>query len=208
MNTAIQIGSDTKRLDSPASFQINVTAGRLLLGGTPIDLPPKAFSVLRYLTERAGQLVTKEELLREIWSDVNVEEAVLKVAVCQIRRALDDPSREPRFIETAHRRGYRFIGNVEPAPNVTMAARSAGNGPVRIISEGEATLAKEASRVLLSRLRGGGLLQLRVGDDPSLGAVKLPATAVRLLVRLLDEMALGNAVTVETEAEFVNPEAA
>lgn len=206
MNTAIQIGSDTKRFDSPASFQINVTAGRLLLGGTAIDLPPKAFSVLRYLTERAGQLVTKEELLREIWSDVHVEEAVLKVAVCQIRRALDDRSREPRFIETAHRRGYRFIGKVEPAPNVM--TRSAVNGPVRIISEGEATLAKEASRVLLSRLRGGGLLQLRVGDDPSLGAVKLPATAVRLLVRLLDEMALGNAVTVETEAEFVNPEAA
>jgi excisionase family DNA binding protein len=63
-------------------------------------------------------------------------------------------------------------------------------------SEAEAALAKQTSRVLASRLRGDDLLRLRVMDGPSPQTVKLPAAAARLLVRVLEEMARGNAVTV------------
>src|ERR1700733_9621051 len=79
-----------------------------------------------------------------------------------------------------------------------------------IPSEAESVLAKKTSRVLASRLRDADPMQLRTGDDPSPeGAVKLPASAVRLLVRILEEMALGNAVTIlPVRAELTTQEAA
>ena len=75
-------------------------------------LRPKAFEVLSYLLGRPGQLVTKEELLDAVWPETFVGEAVLKVTIRQIRAALDDDPKSPRFIETAHRRGYRFIAQI------------------------------------------------------------------------------------------------
>src|SRR5438309_7277046 len=77
-------------------------------------------------------------------------------------------------------------------------------------SQAEAVLAKETSRVLASRMRKGGLMQLRIIDDRSPeGTVKLPAPAVRLLVRILEEMAHGNAVTlIPVRAELTTQEAA
>ena len=96
-------------------FHLDIAAGRLACGTQAIELPPKAFGVLRYLAERPGQLVSKEELLRGVWPDVHVGSGVLKVTIADIRKALNDRSRQPRFIETAHRRGYRFIAKtVEP----------------------------------------------------------------------------------------------
>src|SRR5438270_8998537 len=95
-------------------FQLDLSAGRLSCRSKPVDLPPKAFGVLRYLAERPGQLVSKEELLHGIWPDVHVSGDVLKVTIAEIRRILADPCREPRIIETAHRRGYRFIANTQP----------------------------------------------------------------------------------------------
>jgi pimeloyl-ACP methyl ester carboxylesterase/DNA-binding winged helix-turn-helix (wHTH) protein len=106
-------------------FHLDLAAGRLACGANPIDLPPKAFSVLRYLVERPGRLVSKEELLEGVWPNVHVGSDVLKVSIAEIRKALADQSRDPRFIETAHRRGYRFIGkteaNVPPAPDAEIA---------------------------------------------------------------------------------------
>lgn len=77
-------------------------------------------------------------------------------------------------------------------------------------SEAEAILAKETSRVLASRLRDDEPLQLRVLDDPSPeGTFNLPASALRLLVRILEEMARGNAVTlIPVHAELTTQEAA
>lgn len=83
------------------------------MGSRDIELAPKAFSLLKFLAVRPGQLISKDELLDAIWPDVSVGEAVLKVAVAEIRKALADESKRPRFIETAHRRGYRFIGRTE-----------------------------------------------------------------------------------------------
>ena len=79
-----------------------------------------------------------------------------------------------------------------------------------IPSEAEAVLAKKTSRVLASRLRDADPVQLRISDDLSPeGALKLPASAVRLLVRILEEMARGNAVTIlPVRAELTTQEAA
>jgi pimeloyl-ACP methyl ester carboxylesterase/DNA-binding winged helix-turn-helix (wHTH) protein len=99
-------------------FYLDSSAGLVFRGSESVNLRPKAFALLQYLAERPGQLVTKEELLAAIWPDVFVEEAVLKVAIGEIRRALGDASREPQFIETAHRRGYRFIAPVKPVTRI------------------------------------------------------------------------------------------
>lgn len=89
-----------------------------------IALGPKPMSVLRYLLERHQQLVKKEELLSRLWGDVTVGDAVLKRCLSQIRHALGDSARAPRFIETAHRRGYRFIAPIESASHSASSGRS------------------------------------------------------------------------------------
>src|SRR5215470_17602311 len=85
-------------------------------GTKSIQLRPKAYVVLKYLLERPNALVTKQQLLDEVWRDTFVTDAVLKDSIGQLREALRDDAKEPRFIETAHRRGYRFIAEVtEPS---------------------------------------------------------------------------------------------
>jgi DNA-binding winged helix-turn-helix (wHTH) protein/tetratricopeptide (TPR) repeat protein len=93
-------------------FSLDLANECLWRGSQAIKLRPKAFAVLDYLLERPGQLVTKEELLNAVWPGTFVGEAVLKVAIRQIREALGDDQKFPRFIETAHRRGYRFISQI------------------------------------------------------------------------------------------------
>ena len=75
-------------------------------------LTPKAFSMLRYLVEHAGQLVTKDELWRAVWPGISVTDAALTVCMSEIRKALGDEAKVPRCIQTLHRLGYRFIAPV------------------------------------------------------------------------------------------------
>src|SRR5690242_8078219 len=104
-------------------FSLDLINECLWRGSDEIKIRPKAFAVLNYLLNRSGQLVTKEELLNAVWPETFVGDAVLKVTVRQLREALEDDPKSPRFIETSHRRGYRFIGAIaepkhepEPAP--------------------------------------------------------------------------------------------
>src|SRR5271166_5306024 len=77
-----------------------------------IRLTPKAFAVLLYLVEHAGRLVTQNEILEALWPDTFVQPEVLKSQILDIRRALGDDPKNPRFIETLPRRGYQFIAMV------------------------------------------------------------------------------------------------
>jgi DNA-binding winged helix-turn-helix (wHTH) protein/tetratricopeptide (TPR) repeat protein len=105
-------------------------------GGEALALTPKAFAVLRHLVENPHRLVTKRELLDAVWPQTYVGDAVLKVSVLEIRKALHDRHREPRFIETVHRGGYRFLGGIliGPAPEAALlrprGARPATDPPV------------------------------------------------------------------------------
>jgi pimeloyl-ACP methyl ester carboxylesterase len=99
-------------------YRLDLHAGRLEGPSGPIALTPKALAVLHYLVARPGRLVTKRALLDAHWPGVFVADGVLKVCIRQIRRALHDDARGPRFIETAHRRGYRFIAPVTPSPAI------------------------------------------------------------------------------------------
>ncbi len=94
-------------------YRLDLKAEVLWRGDAQVRLRPKTFGVLRALACRPGELVTKEELLDTVWPDVSVSDVVLKVCVRELREALDDDPRRPRFIETAHRRGYRFMPQIE-----------------------------------------------------------------------------------------------
>lgn len=93
-----------------APYRLDSSDERLWLGKEPIKLTPKSFAVLQYLVERSTRLVTKEELFSALWSDTAVGDASLTRCIREIRAALSDNSRAPVYIETTHRRGFRFIG--------------------------------------------------------------------------------------------------
>ena len=80
-----------------------------------LRLTPKAFAVLHYLVEHAGRLVTHAELLDAVWPETHVQAEVLKSHIFDVRRALGDHAKQPRFIETLARRGYQFIAAVGEA---------------------------------------------------------------------------------------------
>jgi DNA-binding response OmpR family regulator len=96
-------------------FRLDADNEQLWKGERCIALQPRTLAVLRYLLERPQRLVTKEQLLDDLWGGVHVGDAVLKTHLREIRSALGDDVKTPRFIETAHRRGYRFIARVEQA---------------------------------------------------------------------------------------------
>jgi class 3 adenylate cyclase/DNA-binding winged helix-turn-helix (wHTH) protein len=93
-------------------FRLDATNERLLRDGKEIRLTPKAFALLRYLAEHSDQLITKEVLLKTLWADVSVTDAVLTVCIGEIRKALGDKPNKPKFVETVHRRGFRFLSPV------------------------------------------------------------------------------------------------
>ncbi len=95
---------------------------RLTLDGVPLEIPPKAFAVLCHLARNANRLVTKDELLDTVWGHRHVSESVLKSTINLLRTRLGDDPKAPRYIETANRRGYRFVAQVTP---VTVAGSSA-----------------------------------------------------------------------------------
>ena len=121
-------------------FRLDKTERRLLRGDEPLALRPKTFDVLAFLAERAGRLVTKRELLDGVWPETFVSDSVLKVCVREIREVLGDDPRSPRYIETAHKSGYRFIGvraaaGHRPVPLSTFAGREEEVRDVRALLE-------------------------------------------------------------------------
>jgi DNA-binding winged helix-turn-helix (wHTH) protein/tetratricopeptide (TPR) repeat protein len=103
-------GTSSDRQIAFGPFRLDGADARLLREGQPVALTPKAFDVLHYLASRPQRLVTKDEILSAVWPDVIVTDASVKVCVREIRKALDDEAKTPTYIETVHRRGYRFIG--------------------------------------------------------------------------------------------------
>lgn len=100
------------------SFRLDTVNERLWRGRRTIALKPKAFAVLRYLLEHPNRLVSKNELLDAVWPDAIVSEGVLKFCIREIRRALGDKPQAPCFIETLHRRGYRWLASLRSASPV------------------------------------------------------------------------------------------
>src|SRR5262245_41735051 len=108
-------------------FVLNLDRGCLQKAGADLALRPKSFDVLRYLVERAGRLVSKDEVVGAVWPDVTVSDDALTQCVRDIRKVLGDDGEQ--FIRTVQRRGYIFVAETVPlaaaAPPATAAVPAA-----------------------------------------------------------------------------------
>ena len=112
-------------------FEFDADTGALSREGVPVRLQPQPARVLAILVTHAGDVVTRDTLRQEVWSDgtfVDFERG-LNFCVAQIRSALGDAADSPRFIETLPRRGYRFIAPIhetrsQPERSAKSVARS------------------------------------------------------------------------------------
>lgn len=103
--------TDPRTIEFPP-FVLDLSAGALLRGGTPVALRPKTWEVLCFLARRPGELIAKEELLAALWPGTTVSDGTLGKSVAELRHVLGDDARHPRFIETVQRRGFRFVAGV------------------------------------------------------------------------------------------------
>src|SRR5437667_262054 len=105
----------SRRTTGLGDFEADCLSGQLRHHGIRIRLSDQSFRMLLLLLDRAGEVVTREELRRELWAeDTFVDfEAGMNSAVKRLRDALGDSADTPRFVETLPRRGYRFIAPVE-----------------------------------------------------------------------------------------------
>ena len=103
-------------------FELDEAEARLTCAGEPVALAPKPFDVLCALARAPRTLVTKNALLDAVWGHRFVTESVLKSAISEVRAALGDDPKRPRYIETVSRRGYRFIAAAAGAPAQSAAA--------------------------------------------------------------------------------------
>lgn len=102
-------------------FELDIPDARLRRSGVVVDLAPKSFELLVCLARRPQALVPKDELLDVVWGRRFVSEGAVKTVVSELRAALGDDAKAPRWIETVQRRGYRFIGQVQAVTAVTQA---------------------------------------------------------------------------------------
>jgi eukaryotic-like serine/threonine-protein kinase len=110
------MSSPAKHLYEFGPFRLDTAERILLRDGHPVSLTPKAYEVLLALVRRAGHIVEKDELMRDIWADAFVEEGNLTHHIFTLRKALGEGSNAREYIETIPRRGYRFVSRVQEVP--------------------------------------------------------------------------------------------
>ena len=108
-------------MSSDPQLRFDLKNFQVLLEGRTLELRPQCLDLLKHMAERPGQLLSKQELMDAVWHDKVVTEASLSQAIKQLRTAIGDDAQSPRYIETVHRRGYRFIGhsNLQGAKRAT-----------------------------------------------------------------------------------------
>src|SRR5579864_4099626 len=121
-------------------FELNTNSGELRKAGTRIRIQDQPLKILMALLEQPGAVVTRQELKRRIWPDESFGDFdhAVNVAVAKLRAALSDSADTPRFVESLHRRGYRFIC---PVGSATQAPVAAATGNVKPAQEPKRFLA-------------------------------------------------------------------
>ena len=106
-------------------FTFDRSNGLLRDNGREIPLPPRALAVLDLLVSRAGAILPRQELIDAVWKEAFVTDTSLAEAISVLRQALGDDPQAPTYIQTVHRRGYRFVATVTTVPLPGLA----GDGP-------------------------------------------------------------------------------
>ncbi len=168
-------------------FEVDLRSGELRKQGLKIKLQGQPIQILALLLERPGELVTREELREKLWpADTFVDfEHGLNAAIKKLRGALGDSADSPRFVETLHRRGYRFIYPVEGVSRVSPAAGAAGLDGRSIGRRAWlAALGLVALLAVLIGLNVGGLRERLLGG---VGPVPIESLAVLPLKNLMGD---------------------
>ena len=156
-------------------------------GEQRLRLSPRAFAVLRHLVGHPNLLITKEDLLASVWRNTIVGDAALATCIRDLRKALGDSSGAPRYIQTVHRRGFRFIGPIAPLATAVSAAGAGGRGsgaheqgPVSFLAAAHGTaplVGRDAElgrlRERLERARKGQRQVVFVTGEPGMGKTAL-----------------------------------
>jgi DNA-binding winged helix-turn-helix (wHTH) protein len=137
------------------SCQLDVKNVQVWRDHQEVKLTGKAFAVLCYFVQHPGQLVTKDDLFAAAWPETVVSDATLASCIQEIRQALGDEAKRPRYIETVHRRGFRFIATLTHTPPVVSRQLS-------VVSQTEAEREKPQTEIETEKadnpfLNGGGL---------------------------------------------------
>ena len=157
------------------SFVLDIAAAQLRRDGQVLPLRPKAFALLQALVQRPGELVTKDELLDTVWGRRFITEGVIKSVVSELRDALADDPKAPRWIETVPRRGYRFAAAVQAlaAPTPTMALPTTAPVPLGNLPAGlEPTFGRDTALVELAGLLSAQRL-LTLAGPAGIGKTRL-----------------------------------
>ncbi|MCW8908556.1 MAG: winged helix-turn-helix domain-containing protein [Sedimenticola sp.] len=161
-----------------ADWSVHPDRNELSQGDRAVRLEPKAMEVLNHLASRQGDVVSREELEAAVWTDVVVGYDTLTGAIQKIRKALKDDPRNPRFIETISKKGYRLVAPVIPGdepPRVTQPPLP-GRSNTRTGTPGWSPFQNRRYILLLLLVLAGGLVELalwRGGEDAS---VSIPGT--------------------------------
>lgn len=184
-----------------SQFVLDRRAGTLLRGNEEVRLRPRTWAVLCHLAERPGVVVSREELFGSLWSDAVVSEGTLSNSIRELRAALGDDSRSPRFIETVHRRGYRFVADVAGAaakpPFSETASQRRGQG-----ARPAAMVGRRVELAALERLAeaaaGGSTRAVLVRGEAGIGKTTLVGRLAAALAARVDldgvRVATGRAV--------------
>jgi Tol biopolymer transport system component/DNA-binding winged helix-turn-helix (wHTH) protein len=145
-------------------FTLDAATRRLRRGDKELLLEPKSFRLLEFLIENRDRVLGKEEIFRVVWNETIVTDNALARAIAQIRKVLEDDSRQPRFVETLPAVGYRFIGKLtaeDPRPSAPPAPRKSARITVW-------------AAIALAILAATGLAGWRFWPRPSAPAVFTP----------------------------------
>lgn len=208
--------SEESEKDIPVAFDrfvLDPLNASLSCDTKPISLAPKAFSVLKYLVDRRGRLVIKDELLDALWPDSDVCDAVLKVCVLEIRKVLEDDHQRPRFIQTVHRRGYRFIADVSPADRRKGGMWTERRGPSRLHSvdrlQNTPIVGREHALQTLSnrweKALGGERQLVFISGEPGIGKTALIKAFLHKCVRNHVRVAWGECLEHRSFDEAYSP---
>lgn len=160
-------------------FELDEQNALLSRAGRPIALPPKAFAVLCELARQPGKLIRKDDLLDGVWGHRHVSESVLKTTISQVRAALSDDPAKPRYIQTASRRGYRFVARIT-------TAAAPGVSPLSTLTASESGVEMIGRTAALTRLHdawrdvvAGRHRIVWIAGDPGIGKTTLVERFVR-----------------------------
>lgn len=171
------------------SFEEFELADELRRAGAALKMTPKALALLRVLVQRGGSVVTRQEIWDTVWPRMVVSDAALTVCIAEIRRVLGDDSRNPRFLATVPRRGYRFIASRQASlpAGVALAA----------VSDGALMVGRVAELELLAR----SLRDANAGQRRSVFLVGEPGIGKTTLLEAFKSRLAGDARTLLIEAQ-------